>query len=281
MSFAFFGTFVSYLANLPDPSLEIFLFFLVFWVVLYVLTRVILFDMMQRHGISYRNQLEFIIRVVSLFHCAPTIILSLHMVLFQDLALFGVYKYQNFVASLSISFFTYDLIAFSIADYFVTLEHQRFLQACKARRKELSALEARSPLPIGGLIFVAHHLVGAIGQAIVVYYKNAPLLYAILLLTEFTTPFLNLMWFFEVMKFPVPLWNQVIFFLGWLIFRIYGCGYCAYILFANLFLVYETWPLFFFCAVIFFVVFLNGLNWWWLFRILRKIARNFQRTEKM
>ena len=87
-------------------SSTIFTTSLVLWGVIFYIIRALVGKLLISKNVTLRDQYEVIIRLVSIVHCIPCIFFALNMLLYQDMELYGRYKYACFIGSVSVSYFT-------------------------------------------------------------------------------------------------------------------------------------------------------------------------------
>ncbi|XP_038974421.1 TLC domain-containing protein 4-B-like isoform X2 [Phoenix dactylifera] len=157
------------------------------------------------------QRIEWNNRGMSSVHAVFITILSLHLVFFSDL--FSDYHLEGFVTFRSSHLSTFGL-GVSVG-YFIT---------------DLAMIFCLYP-SLGGMEYVLHHLLSVSAVAYAMIYGEGQLYTYMVLISETTTPAINLRWFLDtagLKRSNAYLVNGIVMFLAWLAARIFLFIYSFY-----------------------------------------------------
>lgn len=244
------------------------------WCALFSLTRRASKDTWAAYAISYRDQWEWLTRCISIVHAAFVSWFALPWLftLWHAPAFVGSLPSASMVVSVSISFFTFDLVLFSFADYRVALKWKQAAEFALAKHEPVP----KRPYPIGGAVYIAHHFFAAVGCFLSLHFQCMPVALAVGIAFEVTTPFLNAIWLTEQTRTNSGALYYAVgyaFLAFWVVFRLGASAWCLYELIATWQAAAAVLPglvmAFFAVAVPGF----NALNWFWFYKIVAKAMR--------
>lgn len=134
---------------------------------------------------------------------------------------------------------------------------------------------------LGGYEFLLHHLVSMLALILAVHSGHAHLYLYIVLLSECTTPFINLRWYLTILDLKgtdVYLYNGVFTAFLWLIARVINFVYC----FVHLYLHFDQAKQVHTAGFVFLLVSptsLGLMNIFWFYKIVNALLRTFNRKH--